>query len=740
MRALGITGRLAVWSARHARAVCGAWLLLLACVLGAATMIRGSFTSTIEFTNHAESQRALDLVRGFRGGDPLYEVIVLHSSTLTGNDAAFKQTTQRLVNELRASGLVDPLHTYSYLDAPPEAGVISKDGQTALIPTLLDGTLDESPARLARLGVILAKYDGHDGFTAINGGFASINDAFAQTAQRDLATEGKVLPFALAVLVAVFGAVAAALLPMGIAVVAIGLAIGVVEILTHAWQLSFFVANIVTMMGLATGIDYALFIVARFREERRAGHHVEDAVGLAGDSAIRAVLFSGVTVVIALCGLLIVPTTIFISLGLGAAIVVIFAVCASLTLLPALLGLLGDRVNRFAIPLLARDDEASDERSFWARTAELVMRRPWPAAIGTTALLVGLALPYGGIRLGTSFAASIPERFAAKQAFEILDREFSAGRLTPTQIVIHAPDVTTTPITVAFTRLQMTLATDPEIRQVSLVDVSPRHDVAVLDVAVPGDLASDEAIEAVRRLRSQVLPPLFAGTGAQVYVGGPTALNADFFDLVDRYTPITFAFVLGFSFLLLLLIFRSIVVPLKSIVMNLLSVGAAYGVVTAVFQNGWGRPFLHFRQVPEVEAWIPLFMFTILFGLSMDYHIFLLSRVRERYDETSDNAESVAFGLRTTANIITGAAAIMVTVFAGFAFGDLVMLQQIGVGLAVAIFLDATIVRTILVPATMRLLGDANWYLPWWLHWLPDLRVERVPEARPLSSMTGEPL
>ncbi|MEX1021654.1 MAG: MMPL family transporter, partial [Dehalococcoidia bacterium] len=256
-----------------------------------------------------------------------------------------------------------------------------------------------------------------------------------------------------------------------------------------------------------------------------------------------------------------------------------------------------------------------------------------------------------------------------------------------------------------------------------------REDLVALQVAVPGDNSSSEAIEAMKFLRSDLIPAAFEGVDAAVYVGGPTAGNSDFFDVVDTYTPWVFAFVLGFSFILLTLIFRSVVVPAKSIVMNLLSVGASYGVVVAVFQWGWGAGALGFTQVDRIEAWLPLFMFTILFGLSMDYHIFLLSRIRERFDETRDNAGSVAYGLRRTANLITGAAAIMVAVFGGFALGDLPMFQQIGVGLAVSVFLDATIVRTILVPATMRLLGDLNWYMPSWLQWLPDLRVEREPEV-----------
>ncbi|MSQ42492.1 MAG: MMPL family transporter [Dehalococcoidia bacterium] len=724
---LGPTGRLASWSARHRWRVVAGWLVLLVASSFAASIAGGTFTTAIEFTNQPDSQRAFDLLRDYRGNDPLYEQVVVRSADRTTTDPAFRALVAALVADLRQHpDAIDPASTFSYLDAGA-AGLVSADGHTTLVPTRLTGELDTSPERLATLHTVLEQYHGRDGFHVINGGFASVNEAFNDVAEGDLSTEIKVLPLALVVLVVVFGAAVAALVPMGVAFLAIGITFGVVTVITSIWPLSSFVSNIITVIGLAVGIDYALIIVARFREQRRAGHSVEESIDLAGDTASRAVLFSGGTVVIGLGGLLIVPTTIFRSFGIGAITVVIFAVAASLTLVPALLSLLGDRVNRLAVPLLSRGGQMHEDRGFWAAAARVVMRRPLLMAVGSATLLVLLSLPYFSIQLGASGAASIPERFAVRQVFDILDREFSAGQLAPTEIVVSAADVRAPAVQRSLERLEQALETDAAIRQTAEVQVSPAGDLAIVTVAVPGDIASDEAVAALRRLRAEVIPAAFSGSGAEVYVGGQTATNADFFALVDRYTPIVFVFVLGFSFVLLLLLFRSVVVPVKAIAMNLLSVGAAYGVITAIFQLGWGSRVLPFQRVSEIEAWLPLFMFTILFGLSMDYHIFLISRIRERYDETLDNTASVAFGLRSTANIITGAAAIMVTVFGGFALGELVMFQQVGVGLAVAVFLDATIVRTVLVPSTMRLLGRANWYMPRWLLWLPDLRVERTP-------------
>jgi len=738
---LGFTGRLAVWSARHGTHVAAAWLGVLVVVTLIAALAGGDFRTDYEFTNQPESQRARDLLRGLRGGDPLNEIVLVQSATKRATDPEFQKRVADIVRDLRAHPeAIDARKTISYLDLPGGGGLVSPDGRTVLIPTLLLGSLNDSAPELEVLRGVLAANDGHDGYTVMSGGTASVNQAFTQAAEHDLATEFKVLPVALIVLVVVFGAIVTALVPLAIAFVAIGVTFGLVTLLSNAWELSVFATNVITGIGLAVGIDYVLFIVARYREQRRLGQSDEDALGHAGDTASRAVLFSGATVVIALLGMLIVPTTIFRSFAIGATSVVIVAVLASLTLLPAALGMLGTHVDALSLPWTRHTVIATGNRGVWAGVARFVMARAPRMAVISSALLLVLAAPFVTTRIGSSGAGAIPERYEARRVFDILNREFSAGLLSPTQLVITAPNVGVPDVAQAIGKLQIALDGDRAIRQIAALEISPRADLAVVTVALPGDGSSDEALKALDRLRTQIVPAAFRGSGAQVYVGGFTAINADFAATVRHYTPIVFTFVLGLSFLLLLLIFRSIVVPLKSIVMNLLSVGAAYGVITAVFQHGWGASALGLQHTPRIEAWVPLFMFTILFGLSMDYHIFLLTRIRERFDETRNNEESVAFGLRSTANIITGAAVIMVTVFAGFALGDLEMMQQMGVGLGVAVFLDATVVRIILVPATMRLLGDRNWYLPRWLHWLPDLRVEQqIPRSRsrPVGSARG---
>lgn len=725
MSRLGFTGRLSSWSARHRWLVVGVWFAAVVAISTAGATAGGAYTTDITFTNEPESQTARDLIQGFRGSDPLFEQVIVRSDTLTVDDPAFESFVTDLLAELRShpEAIVGD-QSFSYYETGLE-DLVSADRRITLVPTLLNADVDTAPAAMKVLEDAIYARAGR-GFEIVHGGFASFNEDFNRAAEEDLGAEFRALPIALVVLILVFGAVVAALLPMGIAFTAIGAAFGLLQLINNAWQMSAFVPNVTLMIGLAVGIDYALFVVARFREQRRMGHELIESIGIAGDTASRAVFFSGGTVVIALMGMFIVPTSIFQGFAVGASIVVVLAVLGSLTLLPALLALLGDNVNRLSLPFVKKGG-LDDDTGFWAGAARFVMRYPLAMALLSGAFLIALAVPYFSINLGAAGASSLPEGYNSRRAFELLDREFLAGRAQPAEVVVKATDVSAPAVQAALDDFVAALTADPDYTVLNGVVTSPDLTLAVVSVAVPGDTTSDRAIDAMKRIRAEFVPAAFGSVDANVYVGGPTAGNSDFFDLVNMYTPYVFAFVLGFSFVLLMMIFRSLVVPVKSIIMNLLSVGAAYGVIVAIFQWGWGADLLGFQTVDAVEAWLPLFMFTILFGLSMDYHIFLLSRIRERFDETADNAGSVAFGLRTTANIITGAAAIMVAVFGGFALGDFVVFQQIGVGLAVAVFLDATVVRTILVPATMRLLGDVNWYMPSWLKWLPDLRVEREP-------------
>ena len=492
------------------------------------------------------------------------------------------------------------------------------------------------------------------------------------------------------------------------------------------------------MMGLAVGIDYSLFFLSRYREERTKGFEKIDAIGNAGGTAGRAVFFSGLTVIIALLGLLIIPHTIFRSLAAGAIFVVGVSVIASLTMLPAVLSLLGDWVNKGRIPFIQHAQETNEQApgGFWDRLARGVMAKPVISIVLAAGLLIAATIPFFDINLGGSGVSSLPESFISKQGFDVLESEFNGGQVNPIEVVIDG-DVNSAAVQTAVGDLQAAVSNEP-VLGLATFEANEAGDLGLLSFQLAADAFADQSVDTVDRLRNEYIPVAFGRVDADVYVTGLSAVNLDQFELTSQYTPILFVFVLGLSFILLMLVFRSIVVPAMAIVLNLLSVGAAYGLVTLVFQKGFLNSVLGFQQVEAIESWLPLFLFAILFGLSMDYHVFLLSRIRERYDQIHDNTESVAFGVRSTARLITGAALIMVAVFGGFAIGDLVMMQQMGFGLGVSVLLDATIIRSVLVPASMKMLGNANWYLPPVLDWLPHFGIEgSAPEATELESAGG---
>ena len=540
------------------------------------------------------------------------------------------------------------------------------------------------------------------------------------------------IPIALIILVVVLGALAAAFVPLVMAIVSIVVATGGAALVGQVFELSFFVENIITMIGLAVGIDYSLFVLSPYREERGNGLEKIDAIAHAGATATRAVVFSGMTVVLALLGMLLIPFNIFISIGIGASLVVLAAMAAAMTLLPAILGIMGDKVNSLTIPFIGKGQANFDPTrsgGFWDKLVRTVMAHPVISLFLSGGILVAALIPFFGINTWFAGVSTLPDDLESKQAFLILDEKFSFGEVTPAEIVIQG-EISSPAVQAGIERLKKLLAEDSAFSEPRELEVSDSGTVALLAVPVAGDTSGDASIAAVTRLHDQYVVQAFAGVDANVYITGETAFNIEFFAVSARSDWIVFPFVLGISFLLLTVVFRSLLLPIKAIILNLLAVGAAYGILVLVFQEGFLASTFGFQESPIIEAWIPLFLFTILFGLSMDYHVFLLSRIRERFDQTGDNVESVAFGIRSTGRLITGAALIMVAVFWGFAAGSLVGLQQMGFGLGIAILLDATIVRTVMVPASMRLLGKWNWYLPSWLEWIPNVRFEPAELAK----------
>jgi len=726
------TQGLARVSAHHPWIVVALWVGVFVVGGMLSSRLSSVLTSEQDFTNEPESKKAQTLLEDrLRGPEHATEIMIVQSATLTVDDPAFEAFVGQILEEIRGiEGDLVAGATSFYESNDP--GLVSDDRRTTILPIETTSQIATAADDVGPIVEIAHEADGTDGFVVLSSGIGSFGVESNELAEQDiLRGEAIGIPIALVILLIVLGAVVAAGLPLVLAFVSITVALGATFVVGQAFELSFFVQNMITMIGLAVGIDYALLIVQRYREERRAGRDKFTAIEITSATASRAVLFSGFTVVLALIGMLLVPNTIFRSLGTGAILVVIAAVIAALTLLPALLSLLGNKVNALRIPFIG-SHTPSPEAGFWAAAARTVMARPAIFAIAATALLVALGIPYFSGDFGFSGPETYPKDTNSYRAFTILDTEFNAGLLAPVEIVVDAPDVNSPEVQSGIEQLRAALESDPQqVFGPSTLEVNDAGDLALISVPVKGDSNSQPALDAVERVRHEYGPAAFGGTGAEVYVGGLTAGNQDFFEIADQYQPIVFAVVLGLSFILLMMVFRSIIVPAKAIVMNLLSVGAAYGLLVLVFEHGFLNELFGFQQVEKIEAWLPLFLFSVLFGLSMDYHVFLISRIRERYAETHNNSEAVAHGLRSTASIITGAALIMVAVFSGFAAGQFVFMQQMGFGLAVAVIIDATIIRTILVPATMQMLGDLNWYLPGWLSWLPNIQIEgaRVPQV-----------
>ena len=714
------TDRLARNAATHPWLTVVLWVALLAGGVMAASQLE--LTPGWEIRN-SESVRATKIIEDeILGTSPAAETIVIQSETLTVDDPAYRAFVEELTAEIRA--LPEGIGSVANYYELGEEGLVSQDRRTTLMPVTLTGDVVEAVETVGPLVELLHETDGQEGFRTLTAGDGSIWHDGEQQFEKDISRgEGIGLPVALIVLLIVFGAGVAAGVPVIAGILGILLSIGMTAIASQFIGIDTNTMSMITMIGLAVGIDYTLFIVERFREERVHGREKVDAIVAAGSTASRAVLFSGITVIIALAGLMIVPANMFIGMSVGAITVVIAAVAVALTLLPAVLSLLGDRINWLTLPGRKMKPNASPDSGFFGKTTAIVMRHPWASAITSIALLIAMAAPFTRIDVGSLGISTFPEDLQSVQAFEILDEKFSAGFIDPAEIVLEG-DVDSPEVAAALEEFRARVAEDASFATVSDLTVNDAGTHAYFTVLVNGDSTSAEALDAVRRLRAEHVPGAFDGAPVEVYVGGGTAASVDYVDTMNQYLPIVIGFVLTLSFVLLLMVFRSIVIPLKAIVMNLLSVGAAYGMVVLVFQEGVGADLLGFRQADQVEAFLPVFLFAVLFGLSMDYHVFLLSRIQERFLHTGDNAHSVAYGLRSTAHIITGAAAIMMVVFGGFAMGEMVQLQQVGFGLAVAVFLDATIVRTVLVPASMELLGSRNWYLPAWLEWMPRISVE----------------
>ena len=737
-----LTERLARGAIRRPWWTIASWIVLVIVSLAVFQIFGDDLTAADDFVNKPESKQVEELVaKRLPGTDADTEIVVVSHPQLTAKDGAFLQRVGRLAAEIRAIGPQHVTRVVSYVDlevakllqgaqpspaptqAPPK--LFSDDGHTAILYVTLAGAASASDKHMDDLAALVAREDGRDGYAVLITGSGAWENQTQGLAESDM-VRGELIgvPIALIILLIVFGAVVAALVPMGLALASIAVASALTALAAQGFSVSIFAVNIVTMMGLAVGIDYSLLIVSRFREERATQHGRDEAVTRSAATAGRAVLFSGGTVVLALTGMLVVPFSVFTSLGAGSIFVVIAAVAAALTLLPAVLHLLGDRINWLTLPLRRRRAVAEDGSpdGFWAVAARRIMHRPLISLALGVGLLLAIAMPVLEMHRGIPGVEQLPDDLSAKRGFMALQRDFSVGLSSPVMVTVEGP-LDDPAAADGLARLKSVLETDGRFTVIG-VETSPDKRFALYKVALNQDAASDAAMELVRELRTRIIPPTLDGAPVKVMVGGVPALYTDVMDLVELYTPIVIGVVLTLSFILLLFAFRSLVIAFTAIIMNLLSVGAAYGAITFVFGHAFMADLLGFRQVDSISAWLPLLMFCVLFGLSMDYQVFLLSRVREAYDRSGDTRSAVVSGVSSTAGIITGAALIMVAVFGGVAAGELTMFQQLGFGLAVAVFLDATLVRIVVVPSTMALLGKWNWYLPRWLEWLPRVSAE----------------
>ena len=560
-------------------------------------------------------------------------------------------------------------------------------------------------------------------------GDASANKAVNETINDDLASAGMLsIPVTLILLLITFGSLVAASVPLWIGLSSVIAALGLTNIASQIVPVDSNLPAVILLIGLAVGVDYSLFYLKREREERAAGRSETAALEAAAATSGRAVLISGATVIVAMAGMFISGDKTFISFAMGTIIVVAVAVFASLTVLPAMLSWLGDRVEKGRVPFLSRGRRGVGESRFWSGLTGAVMRHPTISLVVTGALLVALALPALGMKSVTSAVDQLPDDLPIIVTYNKVKEVFPQEGVTAT-VVMKVDDVKAGGPTTGIAALVAAVDHNPKYFK-SGTELIESKDGTVAQINIPtvGSGNDQASFDALNKLRDDIVPATVGKVeGASVNVTGEAASSEDFRTNLDSRLPLIFAFVFGLAFLLMLVTFRSIVIPIKAILLNLLSVGAAYGVLVIVFQNGNGESLLGFESNGGVTNWLPLFLFVVLFGLSMDYHVFILSRVRELYDRGMSTDEAVQRGIATTAGTVTSAAAVMVGVFLVFVTLQFLDFKELGLGLAVAVLIDATIIRGVMLPAAMKLLGDWNWYLPSWLEWMPRIGGEDPP-------------
>src|ERR1700761_3819270 len=723
-RKLGLAGRAGRWSAGHRKTAIWGWIAFVV-----AAIALGSALGTKTLDNgggDGESARAESTLEGAFPQSAAETVIVQTrgKETIHGKDAraAVGAVESRLRKLPFVHGLTGP---YS---AGGE-GQISADKKSALVKFSIPERDDLEPSDVvgqALHQVAIVQRD-HPGLHVEEVGDASGEKAVSQSLEEDFSkAEITSLPITLLILIVVFGSLLAAGVPLLLALTAVGATIGILGPFSHVFgAVSEQIDSVVLLIGLAVGVDYSIFYLRREREERAAGAGERASLEAAAATSGRAILVSGFTVMVAMAGMYIAGDPTFASFATGTILVVAVAMVGSLTVLPALLAWLGDRIEKGRIPFLGRRRNAAGGSRVWGALVSRVMRHPRLAAAISVAALVVLAVPAFNLHTANAGVSGLPKDMPIVHTFDRIQAAFPGG-VEPAEVAITAADVKAPPVAHAVKQLRKEIRDDhANFGGGQSYRVSADGKVAELKVPLVGEGYEARSQAALKKLRDVLIPATIGEVdGAKAEVAGSTASSVDFNDQLNQRMPWVFAFVLGMAFLLLLVSFRSIVIPLTAICLNLLSVGAAYGILVWVFQEGHLEGPLGFNSIGSIAAWLPLFLFVVLFGLSMDYHVFILTRIREAYDRGMSTEAAVSHGLRTTAGVVTSAAAVMVAVFGIFATLSFLDFKEMGVGLAAAILIDATVIRGVLLPATMKLLGERNWYLPRWLEWLPQVGLE----------------
>jgi len=731
-----LAARMALWSAHHRKKAIFGWLAFVIVIFAISKFAVTQQTIVFETSGPGESGRA-DTILYDDFKQPAGESVLIQNPQLKAGSPAFRAVVKSVIDG------VTPLPAVAKVESPfdveDNSGLISDDQHSVLVPVEIKGLSDDASDKVDPIVDRVAELQKANPDFTIGSFGESTNKAVYAAFMDDLLKAGAFsIPLTLIILLVAFGALVAAGIPLLLGLTAVLATMGLVAMISQALPMSESVSAIILLIGLAVGVDYTMFYLKREREERAAGRSEEAALEAAAATSGRSVLISGFTVLVAMAGMLLTFDPGFASFGVATMTVVAVAMLGSLTVLPALLSKLGDNVDRLRVPFVHRLRRDDGEGRIWGAIIDRVLRRPAVSVVLAGGLLVALAVPAYQLHTANPSIDTYPQKLLV--TYNRLKDAFP-GTDVAASVVVKAPNIEAPAVQEAIGQLKWRAIDSGVMNEPIDVDINAAKTVVNINIPVEGDGTDSTSNQALTALREEIIPPM-VGTlaSAEVGVTGTTAQAKDFADQMRTVAPLVFGFVLLFAFLLMLITFRSIVIAAKTIVLNLLSVGAAYGILVLVFQHGWGKQVLGFEFTGGIDPFLPILLFVILFGLSMDYHVFVLSRVREAHDKGMSTDDSIAFGIKSTAGVVTSAAIVMVGVFAIFGTLSMMIFKQFGVGLAAAILIDATIIRAVLLPATMKLLGDWNWYLPKWLEWLPHVepgeKLEKV-DAPPVPTPTA---